>query len=171
MEGVHKDKIYMLYECLSERFNPGQWKKIKQLPAHMFLKVQSDIVEQLLHDQKLYARYFENFYCNHVKLLNWSMLATEKKSEILPYVFKSLVNNGLMFYNSKIKEVFEDKFHRVMHNKNRRDDRDVESMKEEIYRDFFNDLLNRNQIEHADKPLNLKLYGRKGRDEGKIDGH
>ena len=32
-------------------------------------------------------------------------------------------------------------------------------MQEEVYRDFFNDLLNRNRIENINKPLNLKLYG------------
>jgi hypothetical protein len=36
-------------------------------------------------------------------LLNWSVLAVEKKAEITPYVFKNLVNRGRSFFNRKVK--------------------------------------------------------------------
>ena len=88
------------------------------MPSYVFLKIQERIVDQLMHDQKLYDKYFKNFYHNHVKLLNWFMLATDKKAEIQPYLFKTLVNNGMVFYNEKIKEVFEDKFLKVRPSKN-----------------------------------------------------
>lgn len=146
MEENKKDKIYMLWETLDERFNARQWTKIMQIPHQTFLKIQSTIVDQLIHDQKLYNKYFKNFYSNHVKLLNWFMLASDKKSAIQPYVFKTLVNNGIMFYNEKIKEVFEDKFQRVMAPNNSYNSNDIKVMKEEVYRDFFNDLLNRNKL-------------------------
>ena len=146
MEECKKEKIYMILEVLEEKFNPRQWARITVTPPHIFLKLQQHILEQLLFDQKLFNKYFKNFYSNHVKLLTWFMLATDRKSEISPYVFKVLVNNGMMFYNEKIKEVFEDKFHRVAQPKNQQSSRDSQFLQEQVYLDFFNDLLNRNRL-------------------------
>ena len=63
MEELKQEKIFMLWESLDEKFNLRQWRKIKQLPSYVFLKIQEGIVEQLMHNQKLYAKYFivENF--------------------------------------------------------------------------------------------------------------
>ena len=66
--------------------------------------------------------------------------------------------------------MFEDKFTKVPQPKTQRSHEEIQSLQDQVYLDFFNDLLKRNRLENISKPLNLKLYGRK-REEEKMDGH
>ena len=56
-----------------------------------------------MDNEKMFNKHFHRFHSNHIKLLNWSLLAIKNKTEISPYVFKELVNNDIKFYNEKIK--------------------------------------------------------------------
>ena len=110
-----------------------------------------------------------------MKLLNWSLLAVENKAQISAYVFKDLVNNNIKFYNERIKQVFDDRFKKSKSTKMAPDHEKLRDLQNQMYKDYFNNVLERNKLENIDKPLNLKLYGKKINDkcqeEETMDGH
>lgn len=107
----------MVNEVLSQRFNDEQWNAISAEKPAQFLKKQQIILNKLLNEQNLFDRYFDTFYDNHVKLLNWSFLAIDNKASITPYIFKNLVGKGNEHYSEKNKKNVDSKYFKTLNQK------------------------------------------------------
>jgi hypothetical protein len=130
-----KKSLYMVYHVLKEKFNRNQWEIISENSSNSFLKLQEGILKNLLKNKNLYDQYFYQFYTNHTKLLHWSILSTQHKAEIEDYVFKRLVNNGITFYNEKIKEAFQNKsFKHTSSSVGKVSHIQLKTMKDQVYR-------------------------------------
>lgn len=133
----------MLEETLSERFNTKQWLRIRTQSHQLFQKKQQKTLQRLLGDPKLFARKFGGFYDNHVRLLNWSVLAVENKAEICEYVFKDLVNRGNQFYIQKMQTALEHKLLKKKEAKDGFDLKDIQHIEHDVYKEIFEEMVSK----------------------------